>query len=103
MIRFRIGRIPVEVQPSHFLIGGLFGYFFVSGGTPFSIQLIAERIGVPVSAAYAVAIGAWMMIIFASILVHELGHATVGALYKYSPEITLADLGGHTRSHPPEP
>src|SRR3982751_5687104 len=39
---------------------------------------------------------AWILVVFVSVLVHELGHAVVGRLYGGRPEIRLGAFGGVT-------
>jgi Zn-dependent protease len=44
-------------------------------------------------------IGIWVIIVFFSILTHELGHATVGRHFGASPEIVLHGFGGAAVMH----
>lgn len=88
MLRFRLGRIPVEVHPSHWVVALLIAYTFVpvaAGQALFPLLLVG--IGV----------------IFLSLLVHELGHALVALAFGYRPQIQLAMLGGTTQSNAPGP
>lgn len=88
MFRFRLGSIPVEVYPSHFLVSAMFGLSFSSrmeGGQQ------------------AVWVLAWMAIVFVSVLVHELGHALLCRAFGYRPSIALVWLGGHTQPNAPGP
>jgi Zn-dependent protease len=79
-VGFRLGSIPVRVNGSFFfttlLLGGLGG----SG----SAADIARRVAV------------WLVVVFVSILIHELGHALVGMLFGLKPEIDLHGMGGTT-------
>lgn len=76
-LRFRIGSIPVEVQLFFFLTALLLGGSMVRNVDP--------------------ATGAAMVaIVFASILLHELGHALVGKAFGLTPKITLHGMGGLT-------
>jgi Zn-dependent protease len=70
-IRFRVGPWPVVVEPSFWLISVLFGW----GQKP---ELIA----------------AWVIICFASILIHEIGHATVSRVFGSEAYIRLYSFGG---------
>jgi Zn-dependent protease len=89
LLQFRIGRIPVQVHFSHLLIAGLLGLSFATDG----------ETGRPVPALLA----AWVVIVFVSVLVHELGHAVVALVFGYSPVIQLAGMGGNTRPNAPGP
>ena len=77
---FRLGSIPVRVNGSFLfttlLLGGLGG-----GG---DAREIARRVAV------------WFVVVFVSILIHELGHALVGKLFGLQPEIDLHGMGGTT-------
>lgn len=72
---FRIGKIPVQVLPSFFLIALLLG-----GGGDFRPGAVAM----------------WVGIVFVSVLVHELGHAAAGRLFGLEPRIQLHGMGGTT-------
>jgi len=88
MFRFRLGSIPVEVHPSHFLVSAMFGLTFSGqreGGQLFTGVL------------------SWMAIVFISVLIHELGHAVMCRAFGYRPTIALVWLGGHTQPHAPGP
>jgi Zn-dependent protease len=74
-LAFRIGKIPVQILPWFFFVALLLG-----GGA-----------GVhPASAAM------WVAIVFVSVLVHELGHATAGLLFGLEPRIQMHAMGGTT-------
>lgn len=75
MLTFRLGTIPVHVQFFFFLTALL-----LSGGLE----------GSP-----AVLVG-WVMLVFVSVLLHELGHAIAGRLFGLDPVITLHGMGGTT-------
>lgn len=91
MFRFRLGSIPVEVQPSHLLTSAVIALSFSPGNRP----------GPTGSMAFQVI--SWMLIVFISVLVHELGHALASRAFGYRPTITLAWLGGHTHPNAPGP
>lgn len=89
MFRFRLGSIPVEVQSSHLITSAIIGWVFLPRNPP------------PKMAVYLVV--SWMLIVFVSVLVHELGHALASRLFGYQPSITLEGMGGHTRPNAPGP
>jgi Zn-dependent protease len=74
-LSFRLGKIPVRIQPSFFLIALLFVGF---GGQDLRV------------------LGAWVAIVFVSVMLHELGHATMGLAFGLSPSIDLHGMGGTT-------
>lgn len=74
MIRFSLNRIPVTVRPSFWLVAVLLGY---SLGRPLLVAI-------------------WVAIVFVSVLVHELGHATVARMFGASVSIQLTTFGGLT-------
>ncbi|MGC6467069.1 MAG: metalloprotease [Akkermansiaceae bacterium] len=79
MFEFTIFRIPVRVEPWHWLILGLLGSSFGSFET---------RAGI-------MAILIFMIAGFFSILIHELGHATTGRKFgAQGTEIVLHGMGG---------
>lgn len=92
MLRFRLGRIPVEVLPSHWFIAGLIAWSFLpatsTSGPSLSSLVKPESLGL-------LAMG--IVVVFVSILVHELGHALVALAFGYRPTIQLAWLGGATQ------
>jgi Zn-dependent protease len=73
-LSFRIGKIPVEIAPSFFVMTLVLG---ASGG---DVQLLL----------------AWSVIVLASVLVHELGHAAMGLAFGLQPRIALHGMGGTT-------
>jgi Zn-dependent protease len=105
MFQFRLGPIPVRVAGSHILFSGLLGLLFLNsakaagGGTWPGPMLLAE--GTPGMVATIAFIASWALIIFVSVLVHELGHALVSLAYGYRPDIELVWMGGHTRPNAP--
>jgi Zn-dependent protease len=80
-MRFRIGKIPVRVQPAFFLVALLLG---ASGG---DLRTVA----------------AWVIIVFGSVLIHELGHAAAGLALGLTPSIELHGMGGTTSWASPSP
>lgn len=81
MLRFRLFGMPVTVRTSFLVIAALIG--FVGLGSP-------ERTI------------AWIVIVFVSILIHELGHAVTARMFGSTVAIELNGLGGLTRWNAPE-
>jgi Zn-dependent protease len=84
-LRFRIGSVPVRVDPSFLVMTVLFNV----GLAQRDVRLLVM----------------WGAIVFGSVLAHELGHAAVGLAFGLRPEIDLHALGGTTswtagRGHP---
>ncbi len=73
--------IPTKIEPSFFVLA-----FFLATGRGSSPALIVE----------------WLLVVFVSVLLHELGHALVARKFGVSPSITLCAMGGLTswQSHP---
>lgn len=80
VIRFHLGGIPVTVRPSFWLVALLLG-----------LPLDDRRLQ-----------GVWVVIVFLSVLVHELGHALTARRFGATVDITLTTLGGYTRWVKPE-
>jgi len=74
MLSFRLGPFPVTVYPWFFLSAVLLG-----GNYGFGWQMAA-----------------WIIVVFLSVLIHELGHAVVGRAFGGHPEIHLQAFGGVT-------
>ncbi|HXX69030.1 MAG TPA: site-2 protease family protein [Polyangiaceae bacterium] len=74
---FRIGKIPVEILPSFFLVALFLGLAGASG---------VDLAGVAV----------WMIVVLGSVLMHELGHASMGLVFGLGPRIQLHGMGGTT-------
>ena len=70
---FRVFGIPVRVDPTFFLIAGLLGF---TGDLTFLVT--------------------WVVVVFVSVLVHELGHAVAFRAYGQEPQILLQGMGGLT-------
>lgn len=79
MIKFSLGRIPVTVRPSFWLVAALLGW-----GLDDYLLLAA-----------------WVAIVFVSVLAHELGHALTARRFGAGVSITLTTLGGFTRWEKP--
>jgi Zn-dependent protease len=71
---FRVFGIPVRVDPTFFLIAGILG--FGVGDLTFLVT--------------------WVIVVFVSVLVHELGHAVAFRAYGQQPQILLQGMGGLT-------
>lgn len=76
MLSFSLFRIPVTIRASFLLIAVLLGL---------------------VGTTDPVLVGAWIAIVFVSILIHELGHALTARAYGAEVEIELNGIGGLTR------
>jgi Zn-dependent protease len=72
-LSFRLGKIPVRVLPSFFLMTVFLG-----------LSALDWRLA------------AWVIVVFVSVLVHELGHATMGLAFGLEPRIDLHGMGGTT-------
>lgn len=90
MLRFRLGSIPVEVRPSHLAIAALLAWSWMPGAQSGGSAVLP-----------AILLGA--LVVFVSILVHELGHAVLARLFGYRPEIVIEWFGGHTTPNAPGP
>jgi Zn-dependent protease len=73
-LSFRVGKIPVRIQPLFFVVCAMLGAS--AGGMP--------------------AVVAWVAIVFASVMFHELGHAAAGLAFGLAPTIELHAMGGTT-------
>src|SRR5215472_10558533 len=72
-LRFRLGKIPVSIAPFFFLTAAFLNY-----------NLAPEKLAL------------WVFLVLASILVHELGHATAVLAFGLAPRIDVHGLGGTT-------
>jgi hypothetical protein len=72
---FRLGPIPVRIEFPFFLVAVLLGL-----NTHKDVMLLV----------------AWVVVVFVSILVHELGHAIVGRAFGSETSIVLHGMGGLT-------
>jgi stage IV sporulation protein FB len=75
-LRFHIGSVPVQVEPSFLFTTLAFNY----GLALRDVRLFA----------------AWTGVVFLSVLAHELGHAGMGLAFGLVPQIQLHGLGGTT-------
>lgn len=73
-LSFRLGKVPVRVAASFFLVTALLG---MNGG-----DLVSSI--------------AWVLVVFASVLLHEFGHASMGMAFGLEPRIDLHGMGGTT-------
>ena len=72
-LSFRLGKIPVRIAPSFFLMAVFLGM-----------------------SAMDIRLAAWVLVVLVSVLVHELGHATMGLAFGLQPRIDLHGMGGTT-------
>jgi hypothetical protein len=72
-LSFRLGKIPVRILPSFFLMTVFLGM------SAMDLRLLA-----------------WVLVVLVSVLVHELGHATMGLAFGLEPRIDLHAMGGTT-------
>jgi Zn-dependent protease len=77
-LRFSLLSFPVQVQPFFWLTAAVLG---ASAGDPARI-------------------GAWVAVVFVSVLVHELGHATAARYFGSPAQIMLYGFGGLTAHRP---
>ncbi len=82
MLRFQLGAVPVAVQP----------WFW----------LLAIFLGLSWDVSSGVGLAAWVVVVFASVLLHELGHAATLRAFGYQPSIVLHMVGGYTTWQPQE-
>jgi Zn-dependent protease len=80
-LRFRLGRVPVEIELFHFLGAAMLGLNQAQGSKGLLWVLL------------------WIAVVVASVLAHEVGHAIALARYRRPAAITLHGLGGVT-AHP---
>jgi Zn-dependent protease len=80
-LSFRLGKIPVRIQPSFLLVAVLF-------------SLASNDV-----ATVLVLVG----IVFVSVMLHELGHAAMGLAFGLQPQIELHGMGGTTSWSTPKP
>ncbi len=69
------GKIPIKINLFFFLIAGIIGFIFEQ-------SLFGPFL--------------WIIVIFISILVHEMGHALMAILFKRQPSIIITPFGGLT-------
>lgn len=85
-LQFSILGIPVRVRPTFWILGALLGYN----------QRDAAALGVNVLAVMFM----FTLVVFVSVLVHELGHAIVIERFGWPCRITLWHIGGFAAYHP---
>jgi stage IV sporulation protein FB len=81
VLRFRLGSFPIAVYPSFLIAAAILG------------PLSGDIQGILV----------WVVVVFLSVLTHELGHALVGKAFGGKPEIRLEGFGGVTFPRLPQP
>lgn len=82
MLRFRLGSISVVVHPAHFLFALAFGFSYASNH--------------PEGVAPGEVVAVWVVLVFVSVLFHELGHALAFRAFGYPSTIQLVLFGGVT-------
>jgi stage IV sporulation protein FB len=75
VLSFRLGKIPVRIQPSFFLMTMVLGSLGV-GDVGFLL--------------------AWVIAVLLSVMLHELGHAGMGLVFGLEPSVVLHGMGGTT-------
>jgi stage IV sporulation protein FB len=73
--QLKILGIPIKIEASFLVL-----VFFLAGTRSLRFSLLIE----------------WLLVVFFSILLHELGHALTGRKFGLSPSITLYSMGGLT-------
>ncbi len=74
LVELTIGKTPVRIRPAFFVVAALMG----SGRTDLGLLAV------------------WIAASFLSVLFHEMGHATVGRAFGYTPSVELNERGGVT-------
>src|ERR1700675_4909709 len=74
-VAFRLGTIPVRVHLSFLLVT-----VFLAAGSLGDVRGLL----------------CWILVVFVSVMIHELGHALVGRQFGLAPEIDLQGMGGLT-------
>lgn len=100
MFRFRFGRIPVTVHVSHLIVSALIAYAITRtpplGSVGWPNAILAQSSHPEHDQTLVLVMLLWMGMIFLSVLVHELGHASVARWFGYPPHVQLIGLGGLT-------
>lgn len=84
-MQFHLFGFPVRVELWFWLTAALLG----GGLHPKAYESAASMAGLAI----------WAIVVFFSILIHELGHATMGRRYGANPEIVLHGFGGAAIMH----
>ena len=77
-LQMHVLRIPVRVIPTFWIVAALFGW------NPERLDFVMV----------------WILAMFFSILIHELGHALTAEAFGYDPHIVLHHFGGYAAYHP---
>ncbi len=88
VLRFRLGSIPVLVHPGHLLFALALGLSAASGSQPLSPAAVVVI---------------WVVLVFVSVLLHELGHALAFRAFGYRSSIQLLMFGGVTTPETDQP
>jgi stage IV sporulation protein FB len=76
-LRFRLFGIPIRVHPMHWLFSAVLGWGWYADGGKDLIYLPC-----------------WLLAVFVSVLIHELGHVLMGRLFGSDGHILLWSFGG---------
>lgn len=87
-LRFSLFGIPIRIHPLFWLVA------VIMGGRLFDVP---ARPGVP---SGMVLVAVWVLVLFVSILVHELGHALLAKYFGWPPHIVLYHFGGYAAYSP---
>ncbi len=101
MLRFFLGRIPVEIHFRYLLVAGLLSWSWASGPHPEQVwpgSILNHPDAVNYGSTYAAVMALWALIITVSVLVHELGHALAWQVFGYRPSVHLIGLINVTRA-----
>lgn len=99
MFQFRLGRFPVAVHFSHFIVSGLIAWSFAQsprGGSAWPDSILSQPSHPQHTQTVVAVVLLWMAMIGLSVLAHELGHAASARFFGYPPHIQLIGLGGQT-------
>src|SRR5690242_9793394 len=77
-LNFSLFRIPVRVHPFFWLVSALMGW------NPHNVNAMLL----------------WIVCVFVSILIHEMGHALTAAHYGWRPHVVLYSFGGYAQYFP---
>lgn len=91
MLQFRIGSIPVQVRPSHLIFAAFIAMDWMQ------VQRAPDT-----QSALLAGLGG-MVVVFGSILFHELGHAFSMRAFGYQPSVVIEGLGGYTSPNTDQP
>ena len=100
MLRFLLGRIPVEIHLRYLLVAGLLSWSWAGGPHSESSwpgTVLNHADSPAYNSTYFSLILLWLVVLTVSVLVHELGHAIAFKVFGYKPSIHLIGLINVTR------